>query len=103
MTERSNLLLKKPQPEFQRKKGGDAEDDDEVIMEEEDEEEEEEEELDIQENNDMDSQTGVTVSKPVKIPSLPTQKYIESIDLEPGVATIRLKLPLNSKKILMTK
>lgn len=101
MTERSNLLLKKPQPEFQRKKGEDAEDDDEVLMEEED--EEEEEELDIQENNDMDSQTGVSVSKPIKIPSLPTQKYIESIDLEPGVATIRLKLPLNSKKILMTK
>ena len=99
MTERSNLLLKKPQPEFQRKKGEDAEDDDEVLME----EDEEEEELDIQENNDMDSQTGVSVSKTIKIPSLPTQKYIESIDLEPGVATIRLKLPLNSKKILMTK
>ena len=64
MTEKTNLLLKKPQPEFTRKKGG-AEDDDEGMIEEED--EEMEEELDIQEDLDLDLSNDLPASE--RVPS----------------------------------
>lgn len=110
--EKSNLLLKKPQSEFSKKKKKQR--GEEELEEEEEEEDEEQDENDLemeefeissmekkmQSEHEVLEEKEKTSEEKHNIHSL---KYVENLSFEGDTANVIIRLPLNSKKILMTK
>ena len=88
MMEKQSHLLKKAQPEFSSKKKKDEEDDDDSI--------------DSEELNIEDDESKIEAAAVAKT-SQHVSRYLEDYKFNDETAKLIFKLPLNTKKILMTK